>query len=393
MPIEWARLRAVDGTQHRAFEELCCQLAAQENVPDGSKFTRKGTPDAGVEALWTLPNGDEYGWQAKFFLSSPDGGQWQQIDTSVRNALGKHPRLIKYTVCLPIDRSDARVEGQKSFLERWNEHVEACKPWRTSGTPVEFVYWGAHEIWERLSREENRGRYRFWFDHELLTSEWLKARLAEAIKNVGPRNTPALNVDLPIARLFDGLSRTRSFYSRVEDTIGELRRKARFLRRPNSPKEILKDLGDQYDRFLRMTAQFGDARAEVLDWRGIGKAVIACSDAAGAAIDSLRASTEGESEESGTPSGSEGGGRTLAEQRREREYELNGFRRAVREVVEMLGSQEVSLTNLPALLIVGEAGPARPICCATLPNVGIPAVFPRSCSWGNTLQRMSHGPK
>jgi hypothetical protein len=146
MAIEWAKLRSLDGAQHRAFEELCCQLAAQEKTPDGSEFTRKGTPDAGVEAFWTLPNADEHGWQAKFFLSSPDSGQWQQIDHSVRNALEKHPRLTKYTVCLPIDRADARIEGQKSFLERWDEHVENWKSWRKSGVAVEFVYWGAHEI-------------------------------------------------------------------------------------------------------------------------------------------------------------------------------------------------------------------------------------------------------
>src|SRR6266851_5986159 len=115
MTLEWAKLRALDGTQHRAFEELCCQLAAQEQVPKGSKFTRKGTPDAGVEAFWTLPDGAEHGWQAKFFSSSPDNGQWQPMDNSVRDALEKHPRLTRYTVCLPIDRADARIEGRKSF--------------------------------------------------------------------------------------------------------------------------------------------------------------------------------------------------------------------------------------------------------------------------------------
>jgi hypothetical protein len=361
MAVEWAKLRMLDGTQHRAFEELCCQLAAQEQLPAGSAFTRKGTPDAGVEAFWALPGGDEHGWQAKFFLSSPDSGQWQQIDNSVRNALEKHPRVIKYTVCLPIDRSDARIEGQKSFLGRWNEHVETWKSWRKSGPAVEFEYWGAHEIWERLGRAENRGRYRFWFEHDLLTPDWLKGRLAEAIKNVGPRYTPALNIDLPIARLFDGLSRTRSFYGRIEEAIGELRRKARFLKRPSSPQEFLKEVDDQYGRFLHVTGLLTAARTEPLDWRALRDTAIKCSDAAAAAIDSLRAAEEQGSEEteSGKHKNPAADARKLAYRRRDLEYDLVSFLRAARGFARMLDSEELALANLPALLIVGEAGTGK----------------------------------
>src|SRR3954449_10352321 len=64
---EWSKLRSWNGSQEKAFEELCCQVAAAEQMPEGCKFTRKGTPDAGVECFWTLPNGNEWGWQAKFF--------------------------------------------------------------------------------------------------------------------------------------------------------------------------------------------------------------------------------------------------------------------------------------------------------------------------------------
>jgi hypothetical protein len=83
MSINWQNLRPWNGSQPLAFEELCCQLAAYEQAPNGSQFIRKGAPDAGVECFWKLPNGDEWGWQAKFFLSSPSKGQWNQLDKSV----------------------------------------------------------------------------------------------------------------------------------------------------------------------------------------------------------------------------------------------------------------------------------------------------------------------
>src|SRR5207247_10199065 len=95
------------------------------------KFVRKGAPDAGVECYWALPGGDEHAWQAKFFIAPPSVGQWAQIDDSVKTALTKHPRLTRYTVCVPIDRPDPRQQSQKSFLDKWTERVpggDTCAP-------------------------------------------------------------------------------------------------------------------------------------------------------------------------------------------------------------------------------------------------------------------------
>ena len=75
LSIEWLRIRPWNGSQNHAFEELCCQLAQHAEVPAGSRYVRKGAPDAGVECFWILAGGAEWGWQAKFFLTAPtDGG-------------------------------------------------------------------------------------------------------------------------------------------------------------------------------------------------------------------------------------------------------------------------------------------------------------------------------
>ena len=54
-----------------------------------------------------FPDGAEWGFQAKFFVSKPDSSEWGQIDKSVKRALDTHPKLSRYTICLPIDRADA----------------------------------------------------------------------------------------------------------------------------------------------------------------------------------------------------------------------------------------------------------------------------------------------
>ena len=117
--INWHRLRPLEGSQHKAFEELCAQLASSEVIANGG-FVRKGSPDAGVECYWELPNKNLYAWQAKFFLSTPQESQWKQLDESVRAALAKHEKLVRYTVCIPLDRSDPRRADSEWFMDQWD---------------------------------------------------------------------------------------------------------------------------------------------------------------------------------------------------------------------------------------------------------------------------------
>jgi hypothetical protein len=225
MPNDLAKIRILNGSQDEAFEELCCQLTEFEPVPYGSIFTRKAPPDAGVECFWELPTGDEYGWQAKYFLDPPGPIQWQQIDKSVKTVLEKHPRIILYTICLPIDRSDARNEKQNSFLAKWNENVEKWKNWaKDKKMSVDFKYWGSHEIWGRLSHEIHRGRNLFWLNSELFSQQWFEDQLNVAIAYAGPRYTPEVNVELPIAQLFEGLGRTTEFLKRIKLLYGKIKR-------------------------------------------------------------------------------------------------------------------------------------------------------------------------
>jgi hypothetical protein len=91
-PINWECIRPINDSRQEGFEELVCQLARYETVLGGT-FTRKGKPDAGVECFWTLPDDSEWGWQAKYFLTSPTSSQWVQVDRSVKRFLETHPRL------------------------------------------------------------------------------------------------------------------------------------------------------------------------------------------------------------------------------------------------------------------------------------------------------------
>ena len=247
MSLEWQHLRPWHGSQHNAFEELCCILAASEPPPNALSFERKGAPDAGIESYWTLKNGDEWGYQAKFFLSPPNNTQWCELDESVKVALEKHPRLVRFTVCLPIDRPDPRLSGKKHMQDRWKERVEKWQGW-AKGRTIEFEYWGQHELADRLSQDKHRGRYRFWFDRDRFSDEWFKNHLKEAVEQAGERYTAPLNVELPISQLFDGLARTPAFWHRLRQRILAIRDVAAKPFYSDFPAELEADRKDVYDK-------------------------------------------------------------------------------------------------------------------------------------------------
>lgn len=361
--INWQNLRPWNGSQQTAFEELCCQLAAYEHVPQGSTFIRKGAPDAGVECFWVLPNLDEKAWQAKFFLSSLESSQWKQLDESVETALAKHyPRLTSYTICLPVDRQDPRIEQQKWFMDKWNEHVEKWRGWaQDRGMSVSFIYWGEHEIFERLTREEHRGRYLFWFKSELFSTSWFQAHLNETVANAGARYSPKLNVELPVARLFDGIGRTTEFFNRIKVIRGKIKKSCSESIR--SEKELLakaasEALQEKINQLFSILNSLDTAEIDPIDFPAIVELACESRNRAYEYIEVLRNIEEEDKK------------KTLSKQQEERTesysraygYQHHHLYELTRELTSLAAvpqTSEAALANVPALLLLGEAGTGK----------------------------------
>ena len=223
MSINWNNIRPLENSQNEAFEELVCQLARKEDILNKKTFVRKGKPDAGIECFWILNNKDELAWQAKFFTSSIEENQWGQIDKSVKTVLDKHPNLKKYYIAIPNDPPDARIKGQTSMLDKWNDRVTKWKGWASSkGICVEFIPWWSSNLIEKLQKPENVGLKYFWFNKEEFTDEWCKEQTELSIADLGKRYTPKLNVKLKITEIFNGISRDNKFKKKVESLFDDL---------------------------------------------------------------------------------------------------------------------------------------------------------------------------
>lgn len=181
--FNWRNIRSYNNSQNNAFEELVCQLAREEEIENKKTFLKIGTPDGGVEAYWILESGDEYGWQAKYFLSMGES-QWQQIARSFKTAFEKHPKLTRYYICILLDRSDPRIQ-QNWFMDKWDSKVAEWSQYAlTKGRKIDFEYWGSSELIHRLSQEKHAGRRYFWFNQEEFSDQWFSEKIERSIDNM-----------------------------------------------------------------------------------------------------------------------------------------------------------------------------------------------------------------
>jgi hypothetical protein len=226
--IDFNAIRPLNGSRADGFEELCTQLA-REARPTGSRFERKGTPDAGVECFAVLEDGTEWGWQSKYF-DTLGASQWQQMDESVETMLTKHPAMVHYFICVPLNRADGRIPGRQSALENWNRHVTKWQQWATNqGRQVEFTYWGESELLNLLTQRIHLGRVRFWFNAQAFDEEWFAARLQEAVRTAGARYTPELNLSVAIAEQLAAFGRTTAFFTTLQRLARDIRENFRRL--------------------------------------------------------------------------------------------------------------------------------------------------------------------
>lgn len=354
MNIEWTKLRSYNGDQKNAFEELVCQLARAEGIESKQKFVRVAAPDAGVEAYCILDNGDEFGWQAKFFSSMGDS-QWNQLKESFETALLKHPRLTRYYICIPLDRADARISSRKSLLDRWNEKVTAwTKIAHKQGRKIEFEYWGDSEIFDRLSKSEHAGRRYYWFGQEEFSDSWFSQKLEESISNLGVRYTPELNFQLPISWSLQGLSRDKCFQFQFDTCFRKLQTEFNNHMLRMGIVELQAEIQEIYLSYNQITSlinQIDFVEVSIIPQDRLTNLLDAMRDKISTLINKLY--------EYGARKSDHGEGASSIHFSSKHDFEINKLRKLKESILqfrEFISSSSVSLSNRPILILSGEAG-------------------------------------
>jgi hypothetical protein len=355
LSINWNNIRAIEG-QREGFEELLCQLAGQEKIPNQVKFTRIGKPDGGKECYWELTNGDIHCWQAKFFMTSLTKNQWAQVDKSVIDAIDNHPKLIKYYVSMPVDRPDGKGRG-KSMLQKWNDHVADWQKYAlTKNMVVSFEYWGKHELEKRLRKPENEGLIYYFFNRTELTDQWFDTKNQESIDALGGRYTPELNFDLPLLSFHDGFTRDQNFSNQINshyEEVLEKRRRAYLQARQKELVEKISNLDKAIVSFRKVYENINFSGVDSIPFESI-KSELKCVDVATGEISRQLHEWRKEEENLKRKKGDR-----IDNYSRPYNSELHEIRELSKAIIDFysfLDSELCKLANEPYLILVGPAG-------------------------------------
>ncbi|MDT8989965.1 hypothetical protein RQP54_03735 [Curvibacter sp. APW13] len=182
--IRFSDIRTLDGKQSQGFEELCFQLLpllVGEPLVSAVRVDGRGG-DGGVEAIAKTVSGLDVGLQCKYVTSLSDV-QRRQIDKSVRTVLSKHPEVVRYLVCVPLNRTPGEIK-------KWTALVGE---WQTLDSTVAVEWVGLSELLNHLLKPEASHLRTYWFSCPDFSNDWVATQTKTAIKQLHDRYTPGLH--------------------------------------------------------------------------------------------------------------------------------------------------------------------------------------------------------
>lgn len=228
--VDFTKIISGAAGQRETFEEFVCQLARRAPPTGHAEFRRihGAGGDGGVEAIWILRNGDEHGYQAKFYTKSGEI-DWAAIDQSVTTALSTRPRLSTMTIaiaCVLTGRTQRVTKAGKQTANGWDAWDRHKAKWESSaaslGRTVAFEPWMAPDMADMLVRPEMVGLEDYWFGAIELSSTWLAAQCRRTVAALEERYHPEDHVDVSTTKVFDGLLRSPRFRALLEKAREEV---------------------------------------------------------------------------------------------------------------------------------------------------------------------------
>ena len=353
MNIDLRNIREHNGTKAGGFEELVCQLAHLQRPEGALRFVRKegAGGDAGVECYWVLEDQSEVCWQAKYFIGEMNSSRWGQLDKSFSKALERHPKLTKYVICLPIDKTDIRRTGKdgkkvNSLEDEWQHNVSKWKKKaKSQGRCVAFEYWGKHEITSFLTIDEPlySGKALYWLDATVLTSSKLEKVVNRAKDALGDRYDAGLHVELPISRNIDGLCLNEQWRKDLGERLGGLKESKDSLFRTLRNQQLdwlngekAEELRTLYSEVYRIVSEGLNQPAVLFDVQRVQGLLEGISGFHGSIREAL--------------------GNSTSQKEQDWNYDLRNFFNAIDKFNGDLNTPRVKAAEVKAALVYGEAG-------------------------------------
>lgn len=221
--IQWNKLAPYGSDKRRSFEELCYQIVRHDEAGKGRLSRIDGSGgDGGVEFYLELPNGDEWGWQAKFFFPDVriDDGRKTQVKRSLQKACREHPRLARWTLCTP----GLMTKGEKSWFgqmlpDSTNDGTRVVP----EGRHVELVSMHESDILAALRVPALAGLVTYFFGNLELSLDWFRRRHEPVLEMVRKKFNPTLHAVTGIDQEIEHLLAEKRLLVDVEDLATSFR--------------------------------------------------------------------------------------------------------------------------------------------------------------------------
>ena len=284
--FEWSELQTYRNNKYRSFEELCYQIAKRLYEGEG-KFTSvddSGGGD-GVEFYLTLPNGEQWGWQAKFYPDNPRlsvSGRKPSIKKSLEKACKVHPNLKKWFLCTTSNLTPKEQEWFDNTLQKS----------RPTDMDVELIHWGDSDFNNWLSEPRFRGKLLYFFGKLELDLEWFKTQFDKQMAGIGDKFDASLHTETKVddeihALLGDKafVHQTTKWIEKLEEDLPDLKEAIDDLKRPipyiewngEEKSKVIKEAETLQDSLLNINIQLkqtGDllvdkdfSEAQSIDWK------------------------------------------------------------------------------------------------------------------------------
>ncbi len=112
-----------------------------------------------------------------------------------------------------------------------------------------------------------------------IKGEWIKIHLNDIKNKAGARYIPKLHIELPIAEVFDGISRTPKFYQNILSHYGELVREYReitVIYEIDNLKNISAEFKREINAILTLIGNIKEYNTEQIPWNEIKKVARKC---------------------------------------------------------------------------------------------------------------------
>ena len=202
----WNNFNNYGDSPQNAFEILCNQLFERylrrnykENLVKFRVINGAGG-DGGIEAYGELNTGNIIAVQSKWFPTTMQASQINQIKISITTALGIRPNITEYIICIPRNIA-SKKRGKEGKISKNTEEDKANKlesDIKELFGNLKITWWQSEAILTELQLAGNEGIQRYWFDRETIdfslltqqfqfqkTNSWLKERYVPVLHAKG----------------------------------------------------------------------------------------------------------------------------------------------------------------------------------------------------------------